>query len=96
MFDERQPRASETVTAARGSLIEMTGEPRPVLRLENGHRLKFTAASGSRVEAKRRSRRLADFVTADTPLGQHFRQDIFRPRGEDERELTLPELYRPA
>ena len=29
---------------------------------------------------------------ADTPLGR-ISKDIFRPRGEDERELTLPELF---
>jgi lipopolysaccharide export system permease protein len=32
-----------------------------------------------------------DFDTADTPLGK-LSNKIFRPRGQDERELTLPEL----
>ena len=40
LFDERGPQGSETVTAADGSLIHVPGESRPVLRLENGHRLK--------------------------------------------------------
>ena len=33
-----------------------------------------------------------EFAIADTPLGR-LSKDIFRPRGEDERELTLPELF---
>jgi lipopolysaccharide export system permease protein len=35
---------------------------------------------------------IIEFATTDTPLGK-VSDNIFRPRGEDERELTLPELY---
>ena len=91
MFDDKGPNGLETVTAARGSLIEVPGGQRPVLHLEDGHRLTFTerpsAAAADPVLGS-----VAEFASADTPLGR-VSDDIFRPRGEDERELTLPELY---
>ncbi len=91
LFDDRGAGGSETVTAARGSLIEIEGQPRPVLRLENGHRLKLgerpSPAAGTAPLPG-----IAEFASTDTPLGK-ISDDIFRPRGEDERELTLPELY---
>lgn len=91
LFDDRGAEGSETITAARGSLIEIAGQLRPVLRLENGHRLKLgerpsPAGGNAPLPA------IAEFAVADTPLGK-ISSDIFRPRGADERELTLPELY---
>ena len=91
LFDDRGGAGSETVTAARGSLIEIAGQPRPVLRLENGHRLKLASRpvfGGGAAPLPG----IAEFASADTPLGK-ISDDIFRPRGEDERELTMPELY---
>jgi lipopolysaccharide export system permease protein len=91
LFDDRGAQGSETVTATHGSLIEIAGQPRPVLRLENGHRLKLgerpSPAGGTAPLPA-----ITEFASADTPLGK-ISDDIFRPRGEDERELTLPELY---
>ncbi|HEY5599005.1 MAG TPA: LptF/LptG family permease, partial [Kiloniellales bacterium] len=91
LFDDRGGAGSETVTAARGSLIEIAGQPRPVLRLENGHRLKLASRpvfGGGAAPLPG----IAEFASTDTPLGK-ISDDIFRPRGEDERELTMPELY---
>ncbi len=91
LFDDRGNAGSETVTATRGNLIEIAGQSRPVLRLENGHRLKLAgrpAFDGGTAP----SPSVAEFAFADTPLGK-ISSDIFRPRGEDERELTMPELY---
>lgn len=91
IFQDRGPEGSETVTAARGSLIENPGGQRPTLHLEQGHRLSLPkaplAAGGTAVNGE-----VTDFALADTPLGK-LSKDLFRPRGEDERELTLPELY---
>jgi lipopolysaccharide export system permease protein len=91
MFDDRGTAGSETITAVRGSLIEIKDQPRPVLRLENGHRLKlggrpFPGGGDAPLPG------IAEFASADTPLGK-ISDEVFRPRGEDERELTLPELY---
>ena len=41
LFDYRGPAGSETVTATHGKLIEVPGERRPVLQLEDGHRLQL-------------------------------------------------------
>jgi len=90
IFQDKGPEGSETVTSSRGSLIEGPPGKRPVLHLEEGHRLllkKKPQASGTeRINAE-----ATEFAVADTPLGQ-LSKNIFRPRGEDERELTLPEL----
>ncbi len=90
IYDDQGQLGSKTVTASRGALIEVPGEPRPVLHLEQGHRLELKSppapAAGVTVRPE-----VAEFALADTPLGK-ISKDIFRPRGEDERELTLPEL----
>ena len=91
LFDDRGDAGSETVTATRGSLIEVPGQPRPTLRLEDGHRLKLSGRPAFGGGAALLPG-IAEFVATDTPLGK-ISSDIFRPRGEDERELTLPELY---
>ena len=91
IFQDKGAEGSETVTAARGALLENAAGQRPTLQLADGHRLSFkerpavtspTPAVGETTE----------FAIADTPLGR-LSKDIFRPRGEDERELTLPELF---
>ena len=69
----------------------MAGQARPVLRLEHGHRLDFKeqplhAAPGA-VHPE-----VTEFALADTPLGE-ISNKLFRARGDDERELTLSELF---
>ena len=91
IYDDKGPLGSDTVTAARGSLVEMDGGQRPILHLEQGHRLTLKQGFNSPGAPMPRSE-VAEFALADTPLGK-VSKDIFRPRGEDERELTLPELY---
>ena len=86
IYEDNGSKGSETVTAGRGSLVEIPGEPRPVLHLENGHRLIFDGTPA-------KPPAINTFASADTPLGK-VSQDIFRPRGGDERELTLPELVK--
>ncbi|MFN4142623.1 LptF/LptG family permease [Aestuariivirga sp.] len=91
IFQDKGQHGSDTVTAATGTLVENPEGRRPTLHLENGHRLSFTtrpdAATNPPVAGE-----TTEFAMADTPLGK-ISKDIFRPRGEDERELTLPELY---
>ena len=92
VFDYRGPGGSETLTASSGVLIPVEGQKRPILRLNNGHRLKLdrwpTLDSGAKIPQPN----ITEFATTDTPLGK-ISDKLFRPRGEDERELTLPELY---
>ena len=92
IFDYRGANGSETTTATRGKLIEVPGEPRPVLRLENGARIKLNAWPHPALSQEPPRPETGQFETADSPLGR-ISNKIFRPRGEDERELTLFELY---
>jgi lipopolysaccharide export system permease protein len=92
LFDYKEGGGLETLTASSGVLIPVEGQQRPVLRLNNGHRLKLDEwpklGDGNRIPPAI----VTEFATTDTPLGK-VSDKLFRPRGEDERELNLPELY---
>ncbi len=90
IYQDNGAEGSDTVTAARGALIENPAGQRPTLQLTEGHRLTFRErpSPGASQPAVGET---TEFAMADTPLGR-ISKDIFRPRGEDERELTLPEL----
>ncbi len=91
LFDNRGDKGIETVTAQRGKLLDSEDKLLPVLRLQNGHRLKIERMPVPDPNVPIPSVTAGDFDTADTPLGK-LSSKIFRPRGQDERELTLPEL----
>lgn len=91
LFDDRGAQGSETVTSTNGSLIEIANDPRPILRLQNGHRLKLDGATNLAAGAKMPASTSGTFDQVDTPLGK-ISGTVFRPRGIDERELTLTEL----
>ncbi|MFW6077407.1 MAG: LptF/LptG family permease [Hyphomicrobiales bacterium] len=91
LFEDGGEAGAETVTAARGQLIQVPSDPRPVLRLENGNRLEIDAWPDFDAEAEPAPGTVATFATTDTPLGR-ISTKLYRPRGDDERELTLPEL----
>jgi lipopolysaccharide export system permease protein len=93
IFDDNGVRGSETLTATSGRLVPVEGETRPVLRLNNGQRFLLEAWPRSETVFNTLARSRSNFEFADTPLGR-LRKDVFRPRGDDERELTLPELWR--
>ncbi len=90
IFQDKGGDGSETVTSSRGSLLDGEAGRRPVLHLEDGHRLTLGQRPDPNAPATP-SAEVTAFALADTPLGK-LSKDIFRPRGEDERELTLPEL----
>ena len=92
LFDDKGPRGLETLTASSGILIPVEGQQRPVLRLNNGHRLKLEHWPNLDDSKDIPQATIAEFATTDTPLGK-VSDKLFRPRGEDERELTFPELY---
>ncbi len=93
IFDYQGPNGSETLTATSGVLVPVAGETRPVLRLNNGQRFLVERWPTLETDLNAVPRSKANFDYADTPLGK-LRKDIFRKRGFDERELTLPELWR--
>jgi lipopolysaccharide export system permease protein len=91
IYQENGKKGSDTVTAAKGALIENPAPQRPTLRLTEGHRLSFKERPSVTAPVPAVGE-TTEFAMADTPLGR-ISKDIFRPRGEDERELTLPELF---
>ena len=92
LFDDLGSKGAETLTASNGVLIPVPGQTRPVLRLNNGHRLRVerwpTMSKGDEPVPGG----VAEFTTTDTPLGK-VAKNLFRPRGGDEQELFLSELY---
>lgn len=91
LFDNRGAGGIETVTATTGQLIENADTPAPVLRLDNGHRLQIDRMPTHAADQTPPAATVSTFDVADTPLGR-VAEKTFRPRGDDERELTLPEL----
>ena len=91
LFDYRGPAGAETVTSQSGSLIELPSDPRPVLRLEDGHRLRLDGWPRLHNGEQLPVSTSGTFQRVDTPLGK-ISGTIFRPRGIDERELTMGEL----
>jgi len=84
-------KGTETITARSGALVEIEGEPRPVLRLDLGNRLKVEGKVDFAPDAVLPRPLSGEFKLVDTPLGT-VDQTLFRPRGKDHRELTLTEL----
>ncbi len=91
LFDNRGTSGSETVTARSGSLISVPNDPRPVLRLNSGQRLKLPKWPKPSDTGELPKAVVGAFTLVDTPLGR-ITNKVFRPRGDDQRELTLPEL----
>ncbi len=84
-------RGTRTITARSGYLVRQQRDPRPLLVLLHGHQLEIKG----RVDPTARELPKATsklFSRAETPIGRKSAL-TFRPRGLDERELTLPELY---
>jgi lipopolysaccharide export system permease protein len=93
LFDDRGGAGTETITAQSGRLISNVGSRRPILHLERGHRLTVSEWPDYAARQPAVSAVVGEFSAADMPLGALNRK-LIRPRGEDERELTLPELFR--
>ncbi len=92
VFDYNGPGGAETLTASSGKLISVPGQVRPILRLQGGHRLLLERWPTLNVGGEVVPSSIAKFDQTDTPLGK-VSKDLFRPRGDDEREMTLPEIY---
>lgn len=91
LFDNNGAKGTETLTASDGVLIPVPGQTRPVLRLNNGHRLLLESVPHYSGATEPQTAGVAEFTTTDTPLGK-VSKDIFRPRGNDEQELFITEL----
>ena len=92
LFDELGTNGLETLTATKGQLVMVPGQQRPVLRLSDGNRLRIDKPVATEGAAQLPTANVASFDVVEAPLGR-LSSRVFRPRGDDERELTLPELY---
>ncbi len=86
-------KGSETITANSGRLINANGQAAPVLRMETSKRLRLDAYPDYNASQLQQNAITADIASADFPLEQ-VAANVFRPRGTDERELTVWELLK--
>lgn len=84
VYETEADGTSTATTAPEGALFQSGEDLRPVLHLGPGSRVA--------VDAGGRNSRVLSFNEFNWPLGQDGRQ-TFRERGDDERELTLFELW---
>ncbi len=82
IFEPLAQGGAETITATHGELV-FTGR-KPVLRLYDGQQLKIIDRDNPD------SRQHLNFTLLDLPLDEVIA--TYRPRGDDEQELLLPEL----
>jgi lipopolysaccharide export system permease protein len=90
--DKGQSSGSETVTATSGKLINATSAVAPILRMEESRRLRLNSTPNFATSEALQNGLIAETKQADFPLDK-VAAKVFRPRGTDERELTLPELF---
>ncbi|MGB7206222.1 MAG: LptF/LptG family permease [Anderseniella sp.] len=92
MFDDLGKSGVEIITAPNGRLVNEPGSERPILRLDNGHRLEMKTRAKTTGSDTVVPPVVGDFKSADVALGE-LADKVFRPRGINERELTLTELH---
>jgi lipopolysaccharide export system permease protein len=90
--DKGLANGSETVTATSGKLIGSASNAAPILRMENSQRLRLPSYPKLDNSGELQTALLAETQQADFPLDR-VAAKVFRPRGTDERELTLVELF---
>ncbi|MEM7426063.1 MAG: LptF/LptG family permease [Pseudomonadota bacterium] len=92
LFEDRKTGGSLTLTSTGGALVQKEGDPRPILRLREGHRLRIDGkVLAPEVVRSLPPHRVGEFSNVDTPIGRKL-STKFRVRGNDQREMTLPEL----
>jgi lipopolysaccharide export system permease protein len=92
LYDDKKAQGSETITAESGQLVDDPERRRPILRLDTGHRLEIKKPADPASAAVVEPPIVGDFKTADIALGE-IEDAVFRARGQNEREMTLSELY---
>ena len=92
LFTDYRADGSETITARSGFLVRRQGSTRPLLVLENGHRLRVFGWPFSTADGTLPKFETSLFKHAETLIGRE-NAATFRPRGGNARELTLTELH---
>lgn len=94
LFEDKKTGGSLTLTSTGGALVEHEGDPRPILRLREGHRLRIDGTVESSASAKPLPPHVVgEFNNVDTPIGRIVGTQ-FRARGVDHRELSIWELIK--
>ena len=93
VFDDKGGNGSETLTASTGVLIPATDTVGPVLRIKASNRLRLQEKPKLDSTSVIALPLLVQSGSIDLPLDSVV-GGAFRPRGADERELNLWELYR--
>ncbi|MCP5081539.1 MAG: YjgP/YjgQ family permease [Alphaproteobacteria bacterium] len=93
LFEDKKAEGSLTLTSTGGALVEHEGDPRPILRLREGHRLRIDGIVEEEAAAKPLPPHVVgEFNNVDTPIGRIVGTK-FRLRGIDHRELSIWELF---
>lgn len=92
VFEDKGAAGSETLTAAKGNLLNEPQQKAPVLRMIASDRLSIDRAPDLNGFAVLSAPTLAQSQTVDLPLDS-VAGGLFRSRGADERELSLMEIY---
>ncbi len=92
VFDNRGENGSETLTASTGILIPASDTIGPVLRMQASNRLRLNQRPKPDSADALTLPLLVQSGSVDLPLDS-VAGDAFRPRGADERELSIWELF---
>ncbi|NNF80363.1 MAG: YjgP/YjgQ family permease [Rhizobiales bacterium] len=93
LFEDKKAQGSLTLTSTGGALVEHEGDPRPILRLREGHRLRIDGIVEAEAAAKPLPPHVVgEFNNVDTPIGRIVGTQ-FRLRGIDHRELSIWDLF---
>ncbi len=92
LFENLGEKGVHTITATRGHLVAQQDDPRPLLVLRDGNRLRIEGWPDTTGKAPLPPFSAGRFDNVETPVGRENAL-VFRPRGVDERELTLAELH---
>lgn len=94
LFEDKKTGGSLTLTSTGGALVEHEGDPRPILRLREGHRLRIDGSvDGASDTVRLPPHVVGEFNNVDTPIGRIVGTQ-FRSRGADHRELSIFELFK--
>jgi lipopolysaccharide export system permease protein len=92
LYEQKDNGEVDVITAREGQLGYSESGTTPLLKLVDGVRLTLKDNESSETEDDTASLSVLDFDVSRTNLG-HKAAQLFRPRGKDEREFTLTELW---
>jgi lipopolysaccharide export system permease protein len=92
VYEQKADGKQAVITARDGGVNTAVGDTEPLLYLFDGVRLELDAPQAATADTEQTSLGLLRFQELRTSLGMDTAK-LFRPRGKDEREFTLFELW---